>query len=119
MLSESNEDVVSLRVVDCEIPHPCGNLCWDSKGVNCEIPHQERERNITYKGVETSLQELQTMLTASKYCLVWVFLFGLPFKVFKTRKLRRGFHTLIKSVSFSSPTDVRSHTLPNICILKS
>ena len=29
-------------------------------------------------------------------------------KIFKTRLLRRGFHTLLKNVLFSSPTDVRS-----------
>jgi len=31
------------------------------------------------------------------------FHFGLPLKIFKTRLLGRGFHTLIKKVSFSSP----------------
>ena len=30
---------------------------------------------------------------------------------FKTSPLKRGFHTLIKDVSFSSPTDVGSHRL--------
>ena len=34
------------------------------------------------------------------------------FKVLKTRLLRRGFHTLIKGVSFSS-TDVGSHNPPS------
>ena len=38
-----------------------------------------------------------------------IVLFGRSFKVFKTRLLERGFHTLIKNVSFSSPTDVGSH----------
>jgi len=37
------------------------------------------------------------------------FPFGLPLKIFKTCMLGRGFHTLIKNVSFSSPTEVRSH----------
>ena len=49
---------------------------------------------------------------ASRYCLIWVFPFGLPLKVFKMRLLGRGFHTLIKNVSFSSPTDVGSHNPP-------
>ena len=40
------------------------------------------------------------------------FPFGLALKIFKTRLLGRGFHTLIKSVSFSSPTDVGSHNPP-------
>ena len=44
--------------------------------------------------------------------LFWVFPFRLPHKVFKTRLLRRGFHTLIKNVSFPSPTDVGSHIAP-------
>ena len=36
----------------------------------------------------------------------------LSLKVFKTCLLGRGFHTLIKNVSFSSPTDVGSHNPP-------
>ena len=39
----------------------------------------------------------------------WTFLFGFPIKILKTCLLGRGFHTLVKSVSFSSPTDVRSY----------
>ena len=39
-------------------------------------------------------------------------LFGLSLEVFKTRLLWRGFHTLIKGVSFSSPTDVGHHNPP-------
>ena len=38
-----------------------------------------------------------------------IVLFGLPLKVFKTCLLGRGFHTLIKSASFFSSTDVESH----------
>ena len=49
-------------------------------------------------------------LTVSRYCLLWTFPFGFPLKVFKMRLLGKGFHTLIKGVSFSSPTDVGSHT---------
>ena len=41
--------------------------------------------------------------------LVDIVLFGLPLKVFKRRLIERGFHTLIKNASFSSPTDVGSH----------
>ena len=39
-----------------------------------------------------------------------IVLFELPLKVFKTHLLGRGFHTFIKNVSFSSPTDVGSHS---------
>ena len=35
--------------------------------------------------------------------LFWLFPFGLPLKIFKTRLLGRGFHTLTKKVSFSYP----------------
>ena len=35
---------------------------------------------------------------------------GLPLKVFKMCMLKKGFHALIKNISFYSPTDVRSHT---------
>ena len=38
-----------------------------------------------------------------------IVLFGLSLKVFKTRLLERGFHTLIKNTSFSSLNDVGSH----------
>ena len=41
--------------------------------------------------------------------LIGLSLSGFPLKIFKTRLLRRDFHTLIKNVSFSSPTDVGSH----------
>ena len=44
---------------------------------------------------------------------LWAFPFGLPLKVYKTHLLGRGFHTLIKNVSFSSPTDVGSHNPPS------
>ena len=40
--------------------------------------------------------------------LVDIVPFGLPFKVFKTHMLGRGFYTLIRNVSFSSSTDVGS-----------
>ena len=36
---------------------------------------------------------------------------GLPLKVFKMPLLGRGFHTLINNASFSSPTDVGSHSI--------
>ena len=38
-----------------------------------------------------------------------IVLFRLPLNVFKTRLLGRGFHTLTKNASFSSPSDARSH----------
>ena len=37
---------------------------------------------------------------------------GFLLDVFKTCLLGRGFHTLIKNVSFSSPTDMGSHNPP-------
>ena len=48
---------------------------------------------------------------ANRYCSIWTFPYGFSLKVFKTHLLGRDFHTLIKNVSFSSPTDVRSHPL--------
>ena len=50
--------------------------------------------------------------TASRYCPLLAFPFELPLKVFKTRLLGRGFHTLIKNVLFPSSTDVGSHNPP-------
>ena len=48
---------------------------------------------------------------ASRYCLLWVFLFEIPLKIFKTRLLGRCFHTLVKNASFSFLTDLGSHNL--------
>ena len=45
-------------------------------------------------------------------CSLWAFPFGFPLKVFKMHLLGRGFHTLIKNVSFSSPTNMGSHIPP-------
>ena len=42
------------------------------------------------------------------------FPFGIPPKVFKTRLLGRGFHTLIKNVSFSPPTNMGSYNPPHL-----
>ena len=42
--------------------------------------------------------------------LVDIVLFGVSLKVYKTGLVGRGFHALIKNVSFSSPTNVGSHT---------
>ena len=41
-----------------------------------------------------------------------IVLFGVSLKVFKPHRLGRGFHTLIKNISFSSPTDVGFHNPP-------
>ena len=46
------------------------------------------------------------------YCDLWTFCFKLILKIFKTCMYGRGFHTLIKGVSFSSPTDVGSYNPP-------
>ena len=53
-----------------------------------------------------------TICNSSSSWLSNIVLFGLSLNVFKTHLLRRGFHTLIKNVSFSSPTDVESHNPP-------
>ena len=41
----------------------------------------------------------------SRYCSLWVFLYGLLLKALK-RVIGKGFHTLINDVSFSSPNNV-------------
>ena len=43
--------------------------------------------------------------------LFWLSLSNFPSRFFKTCLLGRSFHTLIKNVSFSSPTEVRSHII--------
>ena len=45
--------------------------------------------------------------------LFGLFPFRLTLKVFKTRLLGKGFHTLIKGVSFSFPTKVGHHNPPS------
>ena len=46
--------------------------------------------------------------TASRYCRLWLVTYCRQSYGFKMGLLGRGFHTLIKSVSFFSPTDVGS-----------
>ena len=58
-----------------------------------------------------SMSDFDTICNDPSPPLADLVLFGLPLKVFKTCLLGRGFHTLIKNVSFSSPTDVRSHRI--------
>ena len=55
------------------------------------------------------------MPTASRYCSLWAFPFRVPLKVFKTRLLGRGFHTLIKNDLYPSPTDVGSGNISVNC----
>ena len=53
-------------------------------------------------------------VTASKYCLLWPVIYCRQPHGFKTCLLGRGFHTLIRNVSFPSPTDLGSHNLPSL-----
>ena len=50
-----------------------------------------------------------TKPTATKYCPLWAFPLRDSPQGFKTRRLGRGFHTLIRNVLFPSPIDVGSH----------
>ena len=56
-----------------------------------------------------SVSGSDTICNGPSLPLADIVIFRLPLKVFKMRLLRRGFHTLIKGVSFSSSTDVGSH----------
>ena len=55
------------------------------------------------------LVKTNTKSTASRYCPLWPIAYHRQPHSFKTRLLGRGFHTLIRNVSFPSPTDVGSH----------
>ena len=68
--------------------------------------------NLKYVFSSNGQSPLLAKSTVSRYFSFWVFPFRLPLKVFKTRLLGRGFHIFIKSVSFSSSTDVGSHNPP-------
>ena len=64
-------------------------------------PPQGSASSLTHRSVSSSVTICNSSSpTASRYCPLWTFPLKLPV---------RGFHTLIKNVSFSSPTDVRSH----------
>ena len=58
-----------------------------------------------------SFKKTEVQPTANRV-LFGFFLSSFPSRFFKTRLLGRGFHTLIKNVSFSSPTDMGSHNPP-------
>ena len=74
---------------------------------------------LEHRSVSTLIPFVTAQSTASRYCPLWTFLFGLSLKIFKTRLLKRGFHTLIKNVSFSSPTDAGSHNYGGVkCVIK-
>ena len=52
------------------------------------------------------------IILSSNIVLFGLSLLGFPSRFVKTCLLRRDFHTLIKNVSFSSPTNVGSHNPP-------
>ena len=52
------------------------------------------------------------MCNGPSLLLVDIVLFGLTFKVFKMCLLGKGFHTLVKGISLSSPTNVGSYYPP-------
>ena len=58
-----------------------------------------------YIYTRNSLYSLLTNIVQS----LWTFLFGFSLKVFKTRLLGRGYHTLVRNVLFNSLINVRSH----------
>ena len=45
----------------------------------------------------------------NRYYLLWLVMYRRQPHDFKTYQLGRGFHTLVRNVSFPSPTDVGSH----------
>ena len=67
-----------------------------------------------YSSWEPNISSFDTICNSSSPPLVDIIHFSLlriviNLTVLKTRLLRRSFHTLIRNVSFPSPTDVRSH----------
>ena len=54
----------------------------------------------------------QPKSSTSKYCPLWPVTYHCQPHGFKTRLLRKGFHTHIRNVSFPFPTDVGSHNPP-------
>ena len=50
--------------------------------------------------------------TLRRYCPLWLVMYRCQSHGFKTRLLRRGFHTLTRDASFPSPTNVGSHNPP-------
>ena len=60
-------------------------------------------------GTSPGVSGFDTICNSPRPPLADIVLFGLSFKVFKTCLLGRDFHTLLKGVSFTSPTNVGSH----------
>ena len=87
--------------------------CSHSHTAQCPPPSGLSVLSDTLLGVWLLYHLKQLKPTATRYCPLWNFPSGLPLKVFKTCLLDEGFHTLIKNVSFTSPTDVRSHNPPS------
>ena len=76
----------------------------------CSCPcHGSCNGLLGHRAVASKLNRYK--LTARRYCHFLAFLFGFSLKVFKTR-LKRGFHTLLKNVSFPFTTHVESHNPP-------
>ena len=85
---------------------------WGQQGAGtppCVHPLRCSASSLAYRPMSGS----DTICNNPNPPLADIALFGFPFraflKVFKTHQLGRGFHILIQNVSFSSPTDVRSH----------
>ena len=57
----------------------------------------------------SSLTHLPVSNSDTRYCPLWLVTYRRRPHDFKTCLLGRSFHTLIRNVLFSSPTDVRSH----------
>ena len=68
-------------------------------------PFQDPTSSLAHRPVSGS----DTIHNSPSPPLANIVLFGLPLKVFKTRLLGRGFHTLIKNASFPFSTEVGSH----------
>ena len=75
-------------------------------------PHVHPLRGSTFLLAHRPISGSDTIYNSSNPPLANIILLRLSLKVFKTRLLERGFHTLIKSVSFSSPIDMGSHNPP-------
>ena len=85
-------------------PFEAQHTCWHT--ASCPPPSRLSLLAGISLGVWLRYHLQQSKPTASRYCPLWAFPFGLPFKIFKTHLLGRDFHTLIKNASLFSPTDV-------------
>ena len=111
------------KSIVCKNTQLCQQWILQEKNKNCDrermrtkkiisVP-REYVKAIKVRGLTiANVQMQQPKLTANRYCPLWPVTYRHLPRGFKTRILERGFHTLIRNASFSSPTNVGPNNPP-------